>query len=77
MSSEELQQWAKSSQFPNPIRWGDIEARIVSEPGPTPEESEELERYFPERGLVLRVLIGLLRALVVSPVVVPTESPWV
>lgn len=72
MSSEELKRWAKTTDFPDPIGWGEIEARIVSEPGPTPEESEEWERFFPDRGLAPRILIGLLRALVVSPVVLPT-----
>ncbi len=61
MSSDELKRWAKTTELPDPIRWGEIEARILLEQGPSPEESEELKKYFPDRGLVLRVLIGLLK----------------
>lgn len=74
MSSEELRRWAKTTEFPTPIRWGEIETRIQSEPGPTPEESAEWEAFFPHRSPALRVAVGSLRALVLAPVVLPTAG---
>lgn len=72
MPPEDLQEWARTVSLPTPIPWGQVESRILSEPGPTPAESEEWARVHPERGPASRVLIGAVRALVVAPVVLPT-----
>lgn len=41
-----LRRWAKSTEFPQPLPWGELEAHIVSEPTPS---HQELEIVFPPR----------------------------
>jgi hypothetical protein len=69
---DELQQWARTVELATPVPWGEVESRILSEPGPTSEESEEWARFYPDRGPAARVLVGAARALVVLPVALPT-----
>ncbi len=72
MPPDDLREWARTVQLATPVPWGEVESRILAEPGPTPAESEEWARFHPDRGPAARLLVGALRALVVAPVVLPT-----
>lgn len=68
--ADELKRWAATTELPDPIRWGDVEARIMLAPGPTPEEAEELERLFPSRGSARQGLRWLTMGLLILPALV-------
>lgn len=71
MSLKQLQRWAKTTDFPGPINWAEVEARIMAEPGPTAEELARAAQRAPARG-AKGLLLKLLKALLLAPFVVPT-----
>lgn len=67
---DELKRWAETTEFPDPIRWGDVESRIMLAPGPTPDEAEQLERLFPKRGSARQGLRWLTVGLLILPALI-------
>lgn len=68
---EALKRWAKTSDFPDPVRWGEVEAVILADPPPARDQMDPMLR----KNDRVRSLVGYLIAL--PMVVVTFGSPLV